>query len=120
MPLDCLINALYNLLMNTKGTVWLWPSRLARSCGHRRLASEFLRALALVGLVEAVGYRTRRKRLVYITTPELVLRTRGMGLDEFRVWLLGRIAQAPAVPGLARNSITSLGVLAITALPPWM
>ncbi|WP_243681653.1 hypothetical protein [Vulcanisaeta souniana] len=103
----------------------LWPSRLARSCGHRRLASEFLRALALVGLVEAVGgYRTRRKRLVYITTPELVLRTRGGmgGLDEFRVWLLGRIAQAPpAVPGgLARNSITSLGVLAITALPPWM
>ena len=120
--MDCLIEELYNLLHGSKGVVWLWPGRLAKRCRMSTTrVSGFLSALALTGLIASLGYWARRKKTMYLIEPnsELARVARGSSLGTFARWLLAILNHShepPVIPG-ARNSITSSGLLAITALP---
>ena len=120
--MDCLIEELYEILHNARGTVWLWPGRLAKKCHMSTTrASGFLSTLALLGLIAYLGYWARRKKTMYIATPdsELARIARSSSLSVFARWLLRVLShphEPPVVPG-ARNSTTSSGLLAITALP---
>ena len=84
-------------------------------------ASGFLSALALLGLIASLGYWARRKKTMYIVEPgsELARIARASDLGTFTGWLLTMLNHShepPVIPG-ARNSTTSSGLLAITALP---